>query len=94
MSAQPTKLYRLRELAIEQAFASLRGTPATDKEGNLILIDGKPFMLPPTAAQLNTVRQFLKDNGVCSEPMEPAPEGQRSLTSRIPENEDEPTLLE
>lgn len=88
-----TQLYRLRELAIAQAFQMLKGTPAQDKEGNLVMVDGQPFMLPPTPAAMNVIRQLLKDNGVDREPIEATP-GRRALTECIPEDDQEPTLLE
>ena len=88
-----TQLYRLRELAIAQAFQMLKGTPAQDKEGNLILLDGQPYMLPPSPAAMNVIRQLLKDNGVDREPIEATP-GRGALTSLIPEDDLEPTLLE
>ena len=87
------QLYRLRELAIAQAFQMLKGRPAEDKEGNLILIDGQPLMLPPSPAAMNVIRQLLKDNGVDREPIEAIPGG-RALTECIPDDDQEPTLLE
>lgn len=89
----PTRLYQLRELAIAQAFQMLKGAPATDREGNVIIMpDGSPLMLAPTPAAMNVIRQLLKDNGVDREPTE-APKG-RELTHFIPEDDQEPTLLE
>lgn len=87
------RLYRLRELAIEQAFQMLKGTPAQDKEGNVVMLDGRVLMLPPSPAAMNVIRQLLKDNGVDREPIEAAP-GRKALTALIPEDDQEPTLLE
>lgn len=46
----------------------LRGVPLLDKEGNAVLQkDGQPYMVAPSPAHLNIIRQFLKDNKIESE---------------------------
>lgn len=43
----------------------LEGTPLLNEAGKAILKpDGQPWLIPPTAAQMNTIRQFLKDNNI------------------------------
>jgi hypothetical protein len=43
----------------------LKGVPLTDKEGNAVLKpDGQPWLVPPSPAHLNVIRQFLKDNRI------------------------------
>ncbi|QBE66830.1 hypothetical protein [Pseudoduganella lutea] len=43
----------------------LRGVPLMDKEGNAVLQpDGQPWLVPPSPAHLNVIRQFLKDNRI------------------------------
>ena len=64
-----TKLYQLRERMIDECFQALLGTPALDKEGHVIMVDGKPLMIRPTASTLNVIRQTLKDNGIDHEPI-------------------------
>lgn len=88
-----TQLYRLRELAIAQAFRMLEDRPAQDKEGNVVMLYGHVLMLPPSPAALNVIRQLLKDNGVDREPIEATP-GRLALTTLIPDDDQEPTLLE
>lgn len=47
----------------------LQGTPLLDKEGCAVLKeDGTPWLVPPSAAHMSTIRQFLKDNGIDSVP--------------------------
>lgn len=92
--AQPTRLYQLRDLAIMQSFEMLKGTPVYDKDGAVVLnTNGSIYLLPPTPAAMNVIRQLLKDNGVDREPVE-AEQSKPALTSLIPPNEEEPTLLE
>lgn len=92
--AQPTRLYQLRELAIRQAFEMLKGTVVYDKDGAVALNqDGSIYLLPPSPAAMNVIRQLLKDNGVDREPVEAEP-STPPLTALIPTDDEEPTLLE
>ena len=43
---------------------------------------------PPTAAELNVIRQFLKDNGINAVPRDKSPLG--DLLNQLPEFPDEP----
>lgn len=43
----------------------LKGVPLLDKEGRAVLDeDGKPYLVPPSPAHMNVIRQFLKDNQI------------------------------
>lgn len=43
----------------------LKGVPIFDKEGNVVLKeDGQPWLVPPSPAHMNVIRQFLKDNAI------------------------------
>lgn len=43
----------------------LKGVPLLDKDGNAVLKpDGQPWLVPPSPAHLNVIRQFLKDNAI------------------------------
>lgn len=41
----------------------LQGVPLLNDEGKAVLReDGTPWLIPPSSAHLNVIRQFLKDN--------------------------------
>lgn len=43
----------------------MQGVPLLDKEGAAVLKeDGQPWLVPPSPAHLNVIRQFLKDNRI------------------------------
>lgn len=43
----------------------LQGVPLLDSDGNAVLKpDGQPWLVPPSSAHLNVIRQFLKDNKI------------------------------
>jgi hypothetical protein len=43
----------------------MKGVPLLDKEGRAVLKeDGQPWLVPPSPAHLNVIRQFLKDNRI------------------------------
>ena len=45
----------------------LKGIPLLSEEGKAVLDeDGKPYLIPPSPAHLNIIRQFLKDNKIDS----------------------------
>jgi hypothetical protein len=45
----------------------LQGIPLLNDEGKAVLKpDGQPWLIPPSPAHLNIVRQFLKDNKIDS----------------------------
>lgn len=43
----------------------LQGVPLMDKDGHAVLQeDGQPWLVPPSPAHMNVIRQFLKDNQI------------------------------
>lgn len=49
----------------EWCLSVMKGTPLLDKDGCAVLKDdGQPWLVPPSPAYLNVVRQFLKDNKI------------------------------
>jgi hypothetical protein len=45
----------------------LQGVPLLDTDGKAVLKpDGQPWLVPPSSAHMNVIRQFLKDNKVDS----------------------------
>lgn len=43
----------------------LKGVPLLDKDGRAVLKgDGQPWLVPPSPAYMNVIRQFLKDNAI------------------------------
>lgn len=45
----------------------LQGVPLLNDEGRAVLKDdGQPWLIPPSAAHLSLIRQFLKDNKIDS----------------------------
>jgi hypothetical protein len=43
----------------------LQGTPLLDSDGKAVLKeDGQPWLVPPSSAHMNVIRQFLKDNKI------------------------------
>ena len=55
---------------IHESFATwcnliLQGIPLLNDEGKAVLKpDGQPWLIPPSAAHMNIIRQFLKDNSI------------------------------
>lgn len=68
LTATPEELGDIHSSLAEWCALVLKGVPLQDKEGNAVLQkDGTPYMVPPTPAHLNIIRQFLKDNRIESE---------------------------
>lgn len=65
-----TQLAVVHKTACEVALQMLKGEPLLDKEGNLVLFEGKPLMKPCSAAAFREVRELLKDHGIDEEPTE------------------------
>lgn len=43
----------------------LQGVPLLNKDGHAVLKpDGQPWLVPPSPAHMNVIRQFLKDNNI------------------------------
>jgi len=83
-----TKLHRLRE-RLAQEFEDIlnTGEPLLDNEGNPIVISGKPVFKRPSPAMYNTIRQFLRDNGIDRDPLDIDPE-KPPVTDALPFVED------
>ncbi len=68
----------------------LKGIPLLNDEGRAVLdSNGAPYMIPPSPAHLNIIRQFLKDNKIDS----PETENKvHDVTSSLPDFTDEPAM--
>lgn len=87
------RLPKLHLAHTEVLFKALQGTPLLDANDRAVLDDsGKPIYLPPTAAVLKEVREFLKDNGIDSEPIEGGPV--ESVAKKLKQFDGEPLFLE
>lgn len=66
MKNQRDTLQAIRALLADQFLDLLvTGEPVLDKDGNVVLgPDGKPLMKRLSPALYNTIRQFLRDNGI------------------------------
>lgn len=70
----------------------LQGIPLLDKEGRAVLKpDGQPWLVPPSPAHMNVIRQFLKDNGI-EAVMKPMSEA-RSDLSDLPTFDDDGVVV-
>jgi hypothetical protein len=88
-----TKLERLHTLTAEAFLLAVKGTPLTDPNGTAILDpEGKVIYVPPTAAMMGKIIEFLKDNGVDSEPMDGTPVD--SVVKTLKQFDGEPLYLE
>lgn len=89
MSVARTNLHRLRErLAKEFQEILDQGEPMIVNGEVLKDAAGNAVMQRPSSAMLNTIRQFLRDNGIDREPVEP-PEDKPPLTKSLPFEEPE-----
>ena len=68
--AQIDNKHRLRERLAEEFNAILDHGEVLMKDGELVLIDGKPIMKRPSPAMYNVIRQYLKDNGIDRDPLD------------------------
>lgn len=70
----------------------LQGVPLLDKDGCAVLKeDGQPWLVPPSAAHMSTIRQFLKDNGIESVP-NPKPHTPMGQIAKLPVFDDDDGL--
>jgi hypothetical protein len=93
MSVQPTKLERLHKGLAETFLDMLKGEPLTDANGTAVLgEDGKAIYVRPKAAILKEIREFLKDNGIDSEPLEGTPVD--SVAKKLTQFDGDPLYLE
>jgi len=92
-NVQPTKLERLHKGLAETFLDMLKGEPLVDPSGAAILgEDGKPIYVRPKAAILKEIREFLKDNGIDSEPLEGTPVD--SVATQLTQFDGDPLYLE
>lgn len=88
-----TKLPRLHSAYTDVLFELLKGEPLLDANGTAVLgEDGKAIYVRPKAAVLKEIREFLKDNGIDSEPVEGG--ATESLAKRLTQFEGDPLYLE
>lgn len=93
MSVKHTKLERLYSALAETFLEGLRGEPLVDPNGAAILDENsKPIYVRPKPAFLKEVREFLKDNGIDSEPLDGTPVD--SVTKSLKQFDGEPLYLE
>lgn len=93
MSVHPTKLPRLHSVYTDVLFELLKGEPLLDANDRAVLgEDGRPIYLRPKAAILKEIREFLKDNGIDSEPLEGSPVD--SVAKKLTHFDGEPLYLE
>jgi len=93
MSVQPTKLERLHKGLAETFLDMLKGEPLVDPSGAAILDENsKVIYVRPKAAILKEIREFLKDNGVDSEPMDGTPVD--SVVKTLKHYDGDPLFLE
>ena len=88
-----TKLERLHTLTAEAFLLAVKGTPLVDPNGTAILDENnKVIYVPPTAAMMGKIIEFLKDNGVDSEPLEGTPVD--SVVKTLKHYDGDPLFLE
>jgi hypothetical protein len=89
-----TRLGRIQIALSEAYLEALKGEPFTDTEGNLVLFEGKPLLVPPKAGILKEAREYLKDMGITEEPEEAEGREVLEVTKRIEQFEaDQDALL-
>jgi hypothetical protein len=90
---QPTKLERLHKGLADTFLDMLKGEPLVDPNGTAILDEhSKVIYVRPKAAILKEIREFLKDNGIDSEPIEGTPVD--SVVKTLKQFDGEPLYLE
>jgi hypothetical protein len=63
-----TELAGIHKAACAAMALALRGEPLLNRDGEPVLnADGTPFMVPPSAATLRAVTEFLKQHGIDEE---------------------------
>lgn len=97
MSAPVSTTYmgRLHKKLCEVLLDALKGEVVLDDHGNPVTDDfGQQKFSRPTPQLLKEVREFLKDNGIDSEPLDGSPVAQISSMARVYEDElDNPPIL-
>ncbi len=82
MSAKATEddLSKVHGALADWCMTIMQGTPLLDKDGQAVLKpDGQPWLVPPSAAYLNVIRQLLKDNRIEAPASKPLGEAARGM---------------
>ena len=70
----------------------LQGTPLLNDDGKAVLKeDGTPWLIPPTPAHLNVIRQFLKDNKIDNPLLKIPSDNSKDIVSGLPDFTQETT---
>lgn len=95
MGASPTRLHALRERLAKEFDEILQSKDyERDKDGAILVVDGQPIVKRHSPAMYNTIRQFLKDNGIDREPLDVALGDKPAVIDALPFKEEEvPTYL-
>jgi hypothetical protein len=88
-----TKLATVHTEACDVALQMLKGRPMVNKNGDLVLIDGKPIYEPCSAAAFREVREMLKDHGIDEEATEGSKILEVAKAARQYEDEADPFLV-
>lgn len=65
-----TRMHRMWDAHCDAIMLALKGTPLVNRDGELVLLNGEPVILPPTAAHLREARELMKQCGIDEEPLE------------------------
>lgn len=88
-----TQLAGVHTEACAVAMKLLKGEYLQDKEGNLVLFEGKPVMKPCSAAAFREVREMLKDHGIDEEATEGSEIMKVAKAARQYDDEHDPFLI-
>lgn len=88
-----TKLERIHTGTCEAFLLALKGTPLLDPNGSAVLdAQGQAIYVPPTAAMMGKIIEFLADNGIDSEPLDGTPVD--SVVKKLTHFDGDPLYLE
>jgi hypothetical protein len=87
MSVQRNNMHRLRERLAKDFEQILNEGEPLVVNGEPLVIDGKVVMKRPAPAMYNVIRQFLRDNGIDREPIDPDP-AKPAVVAALPFHED------
>ena len=92
-TAHVAKLPKLHIAYTDVLLELLKGEPLVDANGSAVLDEhSKPIYVRPKAAILKEIREFLKDNGIDSEPIDGTPV--ESLAKKLTHFDGDPLYLE
>lgn len=89
-----TQMGRMWDSTCEAIMRGLQGTPALNKDGNPIIINGEVLMLPPTAAHIREARELMAQCGIDEEPIEGSKIVEVAKAIRQFDDEADPLLLD